>query len=133
MKTAFEIDTILFKLLNGKLSINGGIFKGDDRPEDSNREDVVVNTIDAPQDALPQFATSNVNVYVADTTKKINGKMQISANKARLESLTNEVLSLLRDAQINGMKIIVANHTIMYEQATKQHFSNIRIDWNIQI
>ena len=77
MKTTFDTDSILFRLLNGsplKTEINGGIYCGDDRPENSELEDVCINSIDLTQDYLPQLGTSNVNIYVSDTTKKIAGK-----------------------------------------------------------
>ena len=77
MKTSFDIDTIVFRMLNVptvKNAISGGIYKGDDRPEDSQDEDICINTISSTQDFLPQIATSNVNIYVADVPKKVKGK-----------------------------------------------------------
>lgn len=133
MKTPFDTDAILFALLDGKTSIKGGCFVGDDRPEDSTDEDIVVNTIDLPQDSLPQIGTSNINIYTKDTSKKIKGKVQVSANRTRLKALANEVTAIVRKANITGLKAIPGNMTIMYEPTTKQHFVNIRIDWNIQI
>lgn len=132
MRTTFDTDALLFQLLNGKTSIKGGLYVGDDRPENSIEEDIVVNTIDLPQDSLPQIGTSNINIYTSDTSKMVKGKMQVSANRIRLEALTNEVLVILRKANIIGLKAIVGDMAIMYEPATKQHFVNIRIDWNIQ-
>ena len=68
MKTSFDINTIVYRILNVqtvKNAISGDIYKGDDRPDDSTDEDIVINTISLTQDFLPQIATSNVNVYVA--------------------------------------------------------------------
>lgn len=131
MKSAFETDAILFDLLDGKTTIKGGVYVGDDRPEDSTDEDIVVNTVYLPQDSLPQIGTSNINIYTADTTKKIKGKMQVSANRSRLKVLADEALTIIRNANIKGLKMIPGNMSIMYEPMTKQHFVNIRIDWNI--
>ena len=134
MKTTFDTDAILFALLNGKMSNNGGCYAGDDsRPENSTAEDVVVNTIDLSQDTLPQIGTSNINIYVSDTSKKINGKMQVSANRQRLKALTDEVLAIVRNANVAGLMIVPGTMSIMSEPNTKQHFANIRIDWNIQV
>lgn len=133
MKTPFDTDAILFGLLDGKTSIKGGCYVGDDRPENSTDEDIVVNTIDLPQDSLPQIGTSNINIYTKDTSKKIKGKMQVSANRTRLKALANEAAAIVRSANIKGLKAIVGNMVIMNEPTTKQHFVNIRIDWNIQI
>lgn len=133
MKTTFDTDGILFGLLNGKMSNKGGCYTGDDRPEDSTAEDVVVNTIDLTQDCLPQIGTSNINIYCADTPKKIHGKVQVSANRTRLNTLAKEALELVRNANVDGLMITPGNMTVMYEPTTKQHFINIRIDWNIQV
>lgn len=133
MKTAFDTDGILFELLNGKTSIKGGCYVGYDRPENSTDEDIVVNTIDLSQDTLPQIGTSNINIYTPDTSKKIKGKMQVSANRTRLKALAEEALELVRNANIDGLMIIPGNMLIMYEPNTHQHFINIRIDWNIQV
>lgn len=134
MKTTFDTDAILFALLNGKMSNKGGCYAGDDsRPENSTSEDVVVNTIDLSQDTLPQIGTSNINIYVSDTSKKIGGKMQVLVNRPRLKALANEALELVRNANIDGLMIIPGKMTVMYEPNTKQHFANIRIDWNIQV
>ncbi len=132
LKSPFDTDGILFGLLNGKTSINGGVYVGDTRPEDSDNEDIVVNTIDLEADALPQIGTSNINVYVTDTSKNINGRMQVNANRQRLNALTQEVLVIVRNTVLPGIKLIPKGATIMYEPNTKQHFMNIRIDWNIQ-
>lgn len=132
LKTPFDTDGILFKMLNGKTSIKDGVFVGDERPEDSTDEDIVVNTIDLESDALPQIGTSNINIYVSDTSKRVKGKMQMSANRQRLDALTQEVLKIIRNTVVEGVKVIPKGVTIMYEPNTKQHFVNIRIDWNIQ-
>ena len=132
MKTLFDTNTILFQMLNGKTSINGGVYTDDDRPDDSTGEDIVVNTIDLEQDALPQIGTSNINIYTPDQNMKINGKLQLSANRKRLKALTDEVLAIVRKANIHGLKATPGNISIMSETAIKQHFVNIRIDWNIQ-
>lgn len=132
LKSPFDTDGILFGLLNGKTSIKGGVYVGDDRPEDSTEEDIVVNTIDLEADALPQIGTSNINIYVSDTSKRVKGKMQISENRQRLDAIHQEVMKIVRNAVLPGMKIIPKGATIMNEPNTKQHFVNIRIDWNIQ-
>lgn len=136
MKTSFDTDAILFDLLS-KSSLNnaigGGIYVGDTRPEDSTDEDVVVNTITLTQDYLPQIATSNVNIYVSDTSKTIKGKKQLQANRTRLKSLSEKAMGVLRNARITGLKLIPTSQVVLAESSVKQHYVNIRIDWNIQI
>jgi hypothetical protein len=135
MKTAFDTDAILFDLLSKsplKNAISGGFYVGDTRPSDSEDEDIVVNTIDLSQEYLPQIGTSNVNIYVSDTNKKIGGKMQLQANRIRLKALSEMAMQVLRGANLQGLELIPTSQTILAESSVKQHFVNIRIDWNIQ-
>lgn len=135
MKTTFDTDAILFSVLSQspvKNAISGGIYVGDDRPDDSTDEDIVVNSIDLTQDYLPQIGTSNVNIYVKDTPKKIKGKQQLQANRTRLKALSEKTMEVLRGANITGLKMILGSQTILEEPSVKQHYVNIRIDWNIQ-
>lgn len=135
MKTTFDTDTFLFSLLRESpvsAAINGGIYVGDDRPDDSIKEDIVVNSIDLTQDYLPQIGTSNVNIYVPDKSVKIGGKQQLQANRTRLKALSEKAIAVLRGANITGLKIILESQTILAEPSVNQHFVNIRINWNIQ-
>ncbi len=135
MKTSFDTDGILFRLLKDsplKNAISGGIYVGDDRPMDSEDEDIVVNTIAVTQDYLPQVATSNVNIYVSDTNKQIKGKRQLQANRTRLKALAEKTMLVLRNANITGLKLIPESQVILAEPSIKQHYVNIRINWNIQ-
>ncbi len=135
MKTSFDLNSIVFRLLNSEAgsAINGGIYTEDDRPADSDKEDIVINTIDSTQAYLPQIATSNVNIYVPDSTKNINGKNQMTMNKTRLNAITKIVLRILREAHIDGLALIPVGQTTLSEPDIDQHFVNIRIEWNIQI
>ena len=135
MKTTFDTDAILFQVLHNspiKNAISGGIYVGDDRPDDSKDEDIVVNSIDLTQDYLPQIGTSNVNIYVSDTPKKIKGKQQLQANRTRLKALSEKTMEVLRGAKITGLKMILGSQNTLEEPGIKQHYVNIRIDWNIQ-
>ena len=105
---------------------------GEERPENSTDEDIVVNTIDLECDALPQVGTSNINIYVSDTTKTVKGKKQVSTNRVRIKQLTQEVLNVIKNTVIPGVKATPSTQTLMNEPNTHQHFMNIRIDWNIQ-
>lgn len=135
MKTTFDTDAILFDLLSKspvKNAISGGIYVGDDRPDNSTDEDIVVNSITLTQDYLSQIGTSNVNIYVADSNKKIKGKQQLKANRTRLKSLSEKAMEVLRGARITGLKLIPTSQVTLAEPDVKQHYVNIRIEWNIQ-
>lgn len=135
MKTSFDTDSILYGVLNVpsvRNAISGGIYVGDTRPDDPDAEDIAINTVTMTSDCLPQLATSNVNIYVPDTEKTIGGKSQSVANRIRLKAITERVMSALRGARVEGLKIIPESQTVMAETSIRQHFVNIRISWNIQ-
>jgi ribosome-binding factor A len=115
-----------------KNAISGNIYVGDDRPDDSEDEDIVVNSIDLTQDYLPQIGTSNVNIYVKDMPVKIDGKQQMKANRTRLKALSEKTIKALKSAKIPGLLFTVDNQAVLSEPSIKQHFVNIRISWNIQ-
>lgn len=136
MKTSFELESILYGILNVrtiKNAISGGIYLGDTRPEDSGDEDITINTITVSSDVCPQTATSNVNIHVPDVDANLGGKVQKVANRIRLKALTNLVFTELRNADLTGIKIVPMLMSTMAETSINQHYINIRIDWNIQI
>lgn len=130
--TQFDTETILFNLLNGTTSLTGCVWTGDDtRPVNDTGEAIVINTIDLLCDVSPQRGTSNVNIYVPDTNKKIGGVESTSANRQRLRQLNNEVLAILRAAVVPECTITPGNVSTLYEPAIGQHYVNIRVEWNI--
>jgi hypothetical protein len=132
MLTSYDTETILFGILKNATSLTGNIFTGDDtRPTNDNNEAITINTIDLICDSLPQTGTSNVNVYVPDTKKKIDGVDTFSANRKRLRVLAKEVLDVLRGAVIQGITITPGNSVELNEPNIRQHYYNIRVEWNI--
>lgn len=134
MKQTFDTDSILYQILNGSpailSAISGGVYI-DERPDGSEAEDIVVNTIDLTQEYAPQLGTSNVNIHVSDIDVKINGIQQKKKNRERLKSLTTIVLDALKSAKIEGLALIVTNQTTIKEPTINQHYVNIRVDWVI--
>lgn len=135
MKTTFDIESILFQILNNsdvKSEITGGIYFAGDRPIDSEKEDIVINTITLTQDFLPQLGNSNVNIYVKDMIVKIENRNQTKANRVRLKELADEVIDVLRYSIVKGLTITVTHQTLMRDMDINQHFINLRLSWNIQ-
>lgn len=134
MKQTFDTDLILYQILNGSSTIlsaiSGGVYI-DERPDGSEAEDIVVNTIDLTQEYAPQSGTSNVNIHVSDIDVQINGIQQKKKNRERLKSLTTIVLDALKFAKIEGLSLVVTNQTTIKESTINQHYTNIRIDWFI--
>ena len=133
MKDAFELNTIMFRVLtDANIGNDGGIYKNDTRPVDSTAEDIVVNVIALEMDALPQMATTNVNIYVADKPKNINGKNMLIEDTTRLKELSRKVVATLQSAYVEGLKFVSESQTIFDEPSINQHCVNIRVRWNIQ-
>lgn len=136
MKQTFDTDSILYELLNVpkfKGVLKGGIYFGDDRPDDSENEDVLIESTNLTQEYLPQVGTSVLFIYVPDIKVKINGKEQFKSNRNRLEILSKTATDILRNARLDGMKLIIGSQVILSEPTINQHFIAIRISWNIQI
>lgn len=134
MKQTYDTDAILFRILSNSeaitSTITGGIYTGDDaRPDNSEKEDIAINTIDITQEFLPQIGVSNVNIHVPDVDLKINDVQQKKANRARLKQLTELVLETLKAANIPDVSLVVTNQKELAQPEISQHFVNIRIDW----
>ncbi|MGI6124582.1 MAG: hypothetical protein ACOYIG_10450 [Acetivibrionales bacterium] len=132
---SIETDDILFQILNGnaeiKQAITGGIYTMGERPDDSQKEDIVVNNLFLNH-TVPQTGTSNVNIHVPDMTVTIGGKQQKKGNRERIRTITGLVFQALKNANVEGLGIRVTNESIIKEPNIFEHYNNIRIDWNIQ-
>lgn len=132
MKQAFDTDSILFGIMKPAFAglLSGGVYSIK-RPDNSSKEDVVVNTITISQEFLPQIGVSNINIHVPDISGNIGGVQTNMPNVLRLKSLSEIALNAIRSANIKGLSISVEFQTIIEEPEIKQHYSNIRISWSI--
>ncbi|MGE5498465.1 MAG: hypothetical protein ACM3Q2_10360 [Syntrophothermus sp.] len=134
MKTTFDTDAILFKVLKGSpevvAAISGGIYPGE-RPDNSLLEDIAINTVTLTLDSVPQMGTSNVNIHVPDMDVQISGQVQKKANTMRLKAITGPVLNALSAAKVDGLSFQVVLQSTLSEPAIHQHYVNLRIEWNI--
>lgn len=137
MKHCSSIDTddILFKIVSeavtsGKVVINGGVFTQGERPDDSEAEDIVINTITVTHDK-PQTGTSNVNIYAKDLKLRIKGKEQRKADRERLRTIGDALVAYLDAQNIADLEYWIENDIVIKELEVNQHYRNIRISWNI--
>lgn len=137
MKHCSSIDTddILFKIVSeavtsGKVAINGGVFTQGERPDDSEAEDIVINTVSVTHDK-PQTGTSNVNIYAKDLKMRIKGKEQRKADRERLRTIGDALVAYLDAQNIADLEYWIESETVIKEAEVKQHYRNIRISWNI--
>lgn len=137
MKHCSSIDTddILFKIVSeavtsGKVVINGGVFTQGERPDDSEAEDIVINTITVTHDK-PQTGTSNVNIYAKDLKLRIKGKEQRKADRERLRTIGDALVAYLDVQNIADLEYWIESDIVIKELEVNQHYRNIRISWNI--
>ena len=99
MKQVFDTDTTLFQTLSNypalTSELSGGVYLRQ-RPDNSEAEDIVINTITLTQEFAPQLGTSNVNIYVKDITVTHDGKSSKMPNVTRLRTLSGIVMEALR-------------------------------------
>ena len=137
MKKCSSIDTddILYRIISegvraGNIEISGVVCVQDERPDDSETEDIVINTITVTH-GKPQSGTSNVNIYVSDRKVKIRGREQRKAYRERLREIGDAVVAYLEAQNIADLEFWIENDTVIKEQQVKQHYRNLRIGWNI--
>ena len=133
--SSIETDDILFKIVSeavtsGKVVINGGVFTQGERPDDSEAEDIVINTITVTHDK-PQTGTSNVNIYAKDLKLRIKGKEQRKADRERLRTIGNALVAYLDAQNIADLEYWIESDIVIKELEVNQHYRNIRISWNI--
>lgn len=135
MKQTFDTNEILFEILKGSSAITSAITGGvyvDERPMNSDKEDITINTIALTQDSEPQLGTSNVNIHVPDKTVSIGGMQQKVTDNARLKTICGLVIEAIRTAKIQGLKMLIETQTNpLAESEISQHYINIRVSWNI--
>lgn len=133
MLLSFDTNDILFAVLTAseelKSAISGGIYNTD-RPDNSGKEDITINTISVNGN-IPQGGTSNVNIHVPDLKLKIKGQEQRKIDRERLREITHLVIAALEAANVEGLLFWVSNETVIAEDAIQQHYANLRITWNI--
>lgn len=134
--SSIDADDLLISIIRqardtGEIDITGVICPEDDRPADSQTEDILVNTIDLTQDNKPQDGTANVNIYVPDIRVKIRGKEQTKADRQRLQEIGDALVSFIKELNHPELEIWIESDTILAEPTPRQHYRNIRVKLNI--
>lgn len=137
MKKASSIDTddILYKLVRQAvkdhvITISGRVCTQGERPDDSAKEDIAINTITVTHDK-PQTGASNVNIYAADKKVKIDGKEQYKCDRERLREIGDALVAFLDAQNLADLEFWIEYDIITKVEEVHQHFRNIRISWNI--
>ena len=135
MKQAYDLDEILFRLFNSstqlKSVISGGIYLGQ-RPDNSEKEDIVISTISITQEYSPQIATSNINIHVSDLLQSISGKQMRFENRIKIKSISEIVLNLIRESKFEDLTVYLEAQNVIREPIIFQSYSNIRLNWLVR-
>jgi hypothetical protein len=136
----FDVETHLYQLLaqydiKNRLGLSGDIYLGNDRPQDSYKEDIVVQCLECqfPKDREPtvqERATTGVAqglIYVPDVYvyKGVQGTQYISA-RYRLRFVVSEVITAIR-ASWQGPKphLMILKQTLTPLPEIRQHVATI--------
>jgi len=133
--SSIDTDDILYRLITsavqgGVITISGVVCPQGERPDDSQREDIVINTITVTHDK-PQTGTSNVNIYAADKKVRIRGKEQYKCNRERLREIGDQLTAYLDAQNVADLEFWIEYDVVIKELEVRQHYRNLRISWNI--
>jgi len=135
MKQTYDLDEILYRLLNSsnelKSTISGGIYLGQ-RPDNSEKEDIVISTISLTQEYSPQIATSNINIHVSDLLQSVAGKQMRFENRVKIKSISEIVLNLIRESKFEDLTVYLEAQNVIREPIIFQSYSNIRLNWLVR-
>ena len=133
--SSIDTDDILFRLIkqaveDNVITISGGVYPQGERPDDSDKEDIVINTITVTHEK-PQTGTSNVNIYAADKKRRINGKEQYKCHRERLRQIGDALTDYLDAQNVADLEFWIEQDVVIKELEVRQHYRNLRISWNI--
>lgn len=140
----FEIETHLYQLLSTpevrkRLGLSGGIYLGNDRPNDSQKEDIVIQCLacrylrpkgQPPSEKLPPLSgQAQILLYVPDHYVYMGriGAQYVSP-RYRLKELCQEVISALRASWVQGnIHYIIDKQTLTSFPKIHQHAATITL------
>lgn len=132
MTTNLEAIDILFTKLDGsslKTAITGSICKLK-RDADSNKEDVVINSLPFNNEQLQQ-GILNVNIHVPDVVVNVNNVQDKQPDFARLKTLADMAVEILDDNWASTYNFSVQQQNVMHDPEAGSHYVNIRIEFFI--
>lgn len=133
MKTSFNAVELMYGILAGsavKGAITGGIYTHHSRPLNSQREDVVVNSLPINNNQL-QLAVVMINIHAPKIkVMTVDGVEEEKDDTARLSELTSLIVSVVDQVWEEDYSFVVQQHQLLYDSEAKEQFSNIRVEFN---
>lgn len=122
--TAIDIvEVIVQRLRAANLSISGNIYRNQ-RPINSEQEDIVVNSLPVNNSSLQQ-AVANVNIHPAIKSFKVNDVINSTFDAARLNVVVKQVKAVLSDVWGADHNYDIQQEGLIQDEG----FYNIRINF----
>ena len=125
--TAAQIVNTMYSYLNTSAlntAANGDVYKHNERPLGSSKEDVVISILGAPNVQI-QRALVNVNVWIPD--KLVGGTYY--PDHARITALSGTAWEVLKQHVGNGFHFSIDEQLIVRDKETNQYFINNRVEF----
>lgn len=104
-------------------AVTGGLFKNNERPLSSTKEDIVVSCLGTPNSQL-QRSLVNVNIYVPDMQKSA----AYYQNHARVTELSKIAWDALKAYNAPGLSFFIQQQGVIRAEDIKQNFINNRVE-----
>lgn len=116
------------KLLKGVDRVNGNVYRGENRPDASTAEDIVVSFLTGYDEQF-QTGVCIVNIYVNDIIAGKNARKV--ANTNRLEKFATILNSVLYNVYYEGINFYIQDTpTIGDAEELEQHYVTARVRYN---
>jgi hypothetical protein len=137
MITTLDIIDIAWHKVDGgplktALKAGGGVYKYQ-RPVNSTKEDIVINSLPINNEQLQQ-GVFNINIYVPDLPINENGAQINVPDFVRLKELAAIAVAEMNEEWADDYNFSVQQQTVIADEVSKSHYINLRIDFfNINI
>lgn len=124
---ALKIVDLMYVYLGGtslRAAITGGMYKNNERPVNSTKEDIVISNLGTPNLQLQQ-SVLNVNIWVPEL--ETNGTWY--PDHARMEVLAALAESDLKLGVFDGYHFRLQQQLLFREEQVKQYFINNRVEF----
>lgn len=130
--TREDCNVMLYAALSAaNIGLTGGIYFDNERPIESTKEDIAINTPalnGAP--GHPQNGYSNLNIYVPTKKIKTADGYRTVRDRARERELVNKVCDVIEAMNVQGLNYVESENK---EQSIdgRETFCNVRVFWRI--
>lgn len=127
MKSNAEVKDLVFALIKGSnleraIAIIGGALYKDQRPTNSDKEDIVISVLDGLNGEFQELIL-NVNIYVHDLDRD-NDKVE---NAPRIRQLSKLAIDLLEEYYSDDCRLKIEKQLVFKVEGVDEHCINNKI------